>query len=97
MRSGVLLCLSLDILRIGLFEEGSQLSAEFGKMIKQLGVSKFIRTGNARMLIDCDDPRLENALTMGKDIVPKGCDYWDRSSFCAVVGNGVRLLTFFRR
>jgi len=74
MRSGVLLGLSLDILSIRLFQESSQLSAKFGKVIKQLGVSKVIRTGNARMLIDCADPRLENALTMGKHVVPKGCD-----------------------
>ena len=74
MRSGVLLCFALDVLRIGLFQDGSQLSAEFGKMIKQLRVSKVVRTGNARMLIDCEDPGLQNALTMGKHVVPKGCD-----------------------
>ena len=65
MRPGILLCLSLDFLGIGLLKESRQLSAELREMIKQLCIRKIVRSRNLRVLIDCGDPGLENLMPVG--------------------------------
>ena len=74
MRPGILFCLSLDFLGIGLFEESRQFRAELWKMIKQLRICKIVRSGNVRVLIDRGDPGLENLLPMGEYKVAKTGD-----------------------
>ena len=74
MGSRILFRLSLDFLGIGLFKESRQLRAELREMIKQLRISKVVRSRNVRVLIDCRDPGLENLLPAGKYKVAKTGD-----------------------
>ena len=78
MRSGILPRLSLDLLGIGLFEEGRKLRAQLGEMIKQLCIRKIVRSRNVRVLIDCGDPGLENLLPVSEYKIAKPRDCSDR-------------------
>jgi len=40
-------------------------------MIEQLRIRKIVRSGNVRVLIDCGDPRLQYALSVGEDKIGK--------------------------
>jgi hypothetical protein len=74
VRPGILPCLSLDLLGIGVFEESCQFCAKLGEMIKQLCIRKIVRSRNIRVTIDNSDPGLENLLPVGEYKVAKtGC------------------------
>ena len=78
MRSGILPRLSLDLLGIGLFEEGRKLRAQLREMVKQLCIRKIVRSRNVRVLIDRGNPGLENLLPVGEYKVAKPRDCSDR-------------------
>ena len=88
MRPGILPCLSLDFLGIGLLEESSQLGAELWEMIKQLGIRKIVRSRNVRVLIDCSDPGLENLIPMGEYKIAKTRDCSGCRSLLIVTSDG---------
>jgi hypothetical protein len=78
VRPGILPRLSLDLLRIRLFEESRQFRTELREMIKQLCIRKIVRSRNVWVLIDCTDPGLENLLPVGEYKVAKTGDCSDR-------------------
>jgi len=78
MRPGILLRLSLDLFSVGLFEESRELGAELREMIKQLCVGKIVGSRNARVLLDCSDPGVENLVPVGEYKVTKIGDCSDR-------------------
>ena len=78
MSPGILPRLSLDLLRIRLFEESRQFRTELREMIKQLCIRKIVRSRNVWVLIDCTDPGLENLLPVGEYKVAKTGDCCDR-------------------
>jgi hypothetical protein len=88
VRSGILPRLSLDLLGIGLFEEGRKLRAQLREMIKQLCIRKIVRSRNVRVLIDCGDPGLENLLPVGEYKIAKPRDCSDRRPPLIVTNDG---------
>ena len=97
MRPGILPRLSLDLLGIGLFEEGRKLRAQLREMIKQLCIRKIVRSRNVRVLIDRCDPGLENLLALCEHKVAKSSDSWDRRPALIVTSDERSLLVLFRR
>jgi hypothetical protein len=87
VRPGILPRLSLDLLSIGVFEEGCKLRAELGQMIEQLCICKIVRSRNVWVLIDGSDPGLENLLPMREHKIAKPDDCWDRRRFLAVTSD----------
>ena len=88
MGSRILFRLSLDFLGTGLFKESRQLRAELREMIKQLRISKVVRSRNVRVLIDCRDPGLENLLPAGEYKVAKTGDCSNCRPFLTVTSDG---------
>ena len=87
MRPRILLRLSLNLLGIGIFEESSQLRAEFREMIQQLRVGKIVRSRNVRVFIDRSDPGLENVLPLSDYKVAKTGGDCDRRPFLNVTSD----------